>query len=323
LGKVKVPGNLGFKNQAFLKTLVPAHFSASCITDILSHFSEDHNSQLRLKNEQDLMSAEKVRAGLRTRYVGQTVYYWPAVGSTNDELKRLADAGAPEGALAIADEQVAGRGRLDRSWVAPAGSSLLMSLLFRPAFLAPVEAQQLTMICSLAAADAVVQVTGLQPALKWPNDLILEGRKLAGVLTELGFATETGASGAALAWAIVGVGLNVNVDFAAPAFRRDWPDLAGTAISLQMAAGRPISRLRLLHSYLLAVEIRYTALRAGQSPHAEWAGRLATLGRPVTVSTPDGLHQGIADGVDEAGALLLRRPDGQVVRILAGDVMLR
>jgi BirA family biotin operon repressor/biotin-[acetyl-CoA-carboxylase] ligase len=255
--------------------------------------------------------AEVIRSGLATRFVGQTVYFWPVIGSTNDELKQLAEAGAPEGTLAIADEQRAGRGRLDRTWVAPAGSSLLMSLLFRPAFLAPTQAQQLTMLCSLAAADAVAEVTGLQPGLKWPNDLLLNGKKLAGLLTELGFEGER------LAWGIVGVGLNVNVDLSG------WPGLADTAISLAMVLGQPVSRLRLLQSYLTGVEARYEALRAGHSPHREWAARLVTLGQPVTVNAPDGVYQGVAEDVDEAGALWLCQTDGRVVRILAGDVSLR
>ena len=261
--------------------------------------------------ERGPLPAETIRSGLRTRFVGQTVYYWPAIGSTNDELKQLADEGAPEGTLAIADEQLAGRGRLGRTWVAPAGSSLLMSLLFRPVFLAPTQAQQLTMVCSLAAADAITDITSLQPGLKWPNDLFLDGKKLAGVLTELGFEGER------LAWAVVGMGLNVDTDFS------DWPDLADTAISLATALGQPVSRLQLLRSYLAGVEARYEALRAGHSPHREWAARLVTLGQPVTVNAPDGAYRGIAEDVDEAGALLLRSPDGQMMRILAGDVTLQ
>jgi len=282
------------------------------------------------------LSTEAIRNGLTTRYVGHSIYYWSTIGSTNDELKQLAqEEGAPEGTLAIADDQSAGRGRLDRKWMAPAGSSLLMSLLFRPAFLDPAHAQQLTMICSLAAADAVSEVTGLQPDLKWPNDLLLQGKKLAGVLTELGFGEEdtltshpdeasgspstdvSPSSWVGLAWVVVGMGLNINLDFT------DWPDLADTATSLSLALGRPVSRLPLLHRWLAGVEDRYDALRAGQSPHHEWAARLATVGQSVTVTAPDGVHRGIAEGVDEAGALLLRQPDSQVKRILAGDVTLR
>jgi BirA family biotin operon repressor/biotin-[acetyl-CoA-carboxylase] ligase len=275
------------------------------------------------------LKTETIQAGLRTRFIAQTIYYWPSVGSTNDELKRLAEGGAPEGALAITDEQLAGRGRLERRWMAPFGSSLLMSLLFRPTFLASTQAQQLTMICSLAVADAVANVTGLQPALKWPNDLLLEGKKLGGVLTELGFShtVDTGQGQdyetTRLSWVIVGVGLNVNADFTSPTARRDWPALADTAISLAMVLGRPVSRLSLLQSYLTGVETRYEAMRAADSPYQEWVERLATLGQQVAVTTPDGVYQGVAEEVDETGALLLRQLGGQVVRIFTGDVTLR
>ncbi len=264
----------------------------------------------------DNLSPGAIRAGLRTQYIGQTIYYWPAIGSTNDELKRLADEGVPEGTLAITDEQLAGRGRLKRRWIAPAGTSLLTSLLFRPTFLAPTQAQQLTMICSLAAADAVREVTGLRPALKWPNDLLLDGKKLAGILTELGF-------GGQLAWVVVGLGLNVNVDFASEALRNDWPDLSDTATSLALSMRQPVSRLQLLQSYLAGVEARYDALRAGHSPHQEWVARLATLGQRVTISAPEAVYEGVAEGVDETGALLLRQTNGEAVRILTGDVTLR
>lgn len=277
------------------------------------------------------LSAETIRVWLRTQYIGRTIYYWPAITSTNDELRRLAEQGAPEGSLAITDEQLSGRGRMQRKWIAPPGSSLLMSLLFRPTFLAPAQAQQLTMICSLAAADAVTQVTGAQVDLKWPNDLLLEGKKLGGVLTELGFAHTPAnwhsASGGdhqdVLAWAIVGVGLNVNVDFTSRAIRLHWPELADVAISLSAFLGRPVPRLPLLQSYLSGVETRYEALRAQDSPYQEWVERLATLGQQVTVGTPHGVYQGLAEGVDEAGALLLRLPDDRVQRVLTGDVTLR
>jgi BirA family biotin operon repressor/biotin-[acetyl-CoA-carboxylase] ligase len=265
------------------------------------------------KTSDDILSAAAIAAATHTRWLGRPVYYWPAVGSTNDELKRLAEAGAPEGTLAIADEQTAGRGRLERSWLAPPGSSLLMSLLFRPTFLPPARIQQLTMICALALADAVAEVTGVEVDLKWPNDIQLSGKKLAGILTELGFD-------AALrpAWAVVGTGLNVNLDFAG------LPQLVDMATSLSLTLGRLVPRLPLLRAYLASLEARYDALRTGATAHHEWADRLATLGKSVTITTASGEHAGVAEAVDDTGALLLRRcTDGILMRILAGDVTLR
>lgn len=258
------------------------------------------------------LCAEAIRAALSTLVIGQRVHFWPSIGSTNDELKRLADAGAPEGTLAIADHQHAGRGRLQRRWEASAGTSLLLSILFRPFFLAPDRAQLLTMLCALAASDAVKRVAGLQPDLKWPNDLVLHGKKLAGILTELACEPD----GERLSWVVVGLGLNVNQDFDA------WPELAETAISLKLALGRPVPRLPLLQAFLAEVEARYEALRAGHSPQPEWAARLIALGQIVVVASGERIVHGVAEGVDETGALLLRLPDGAQERILTGDVSL-
>jgi BirA family biotin operon repressor/biotin-[acetyl-CoA-carboxylase] ligase len=242
--------------------------------------------------------------------VGRRVYHFAALDSTNDFLAKLAAEGAPEGTVVSADEQTAGRGRLGRSWLAPAGSCLLFSLLFRPAFLAPAQAQRLTMACSLAAAEAVEAETGLEVGLKWPNDLLVGRRKLGGILTEL--ATQ----GTRLDYAIVGIGLNVNVDFRGRA-------LADSATSIAQELGRLFLRLPLLLAILRRIDERYLALQGGDSLHGEWAARLVTLGQPVQVTAPEGRYAGRAVGVDEDGALLLRLPDGDTVRILAGDVTLR
>ena len=259
----------------------------------------------------DALSAEAIRAGLDTRFVGRNLVYLPETGSTNTEARRLAQAGAPEGALVIADYQTAGRGRLDRRWLAPPGSSLLLSLIFRPA-LAPHQAQRLTMICGLALLEAVEAETGLRLGLKWPNDALIGGRKVAGILTELSLR------GAAVDYAVVGMGLNVNLD---PARLPD--DLLAPATSLSHELGRPVDRLSLLWAFLRAVERRYLALQAGRSPQAEWARHLVTLGQPVTVSAGGATFGGLAEGVDADGALLVRREDGRVQRVLAGDVTLR
>ncbi len=276
------------------------------------------------------LSGDLIRHRLKTHTFGQNVVYIEKIGSTNVELKALARGGAPEGLLYITDEQLAGRGRLKRRWVAPAESSLLFSLLFRPGdFLAPAQAQRLTMICALAMADAIHTQTGLMPDIKWPNDLLWkDGKKLAGILTELEIEHDR------LAWVVVGIGVNVNLDFRRHTDldrqnrgREDngGPPLMQTATSLSMILGRDTSadRLPILQQFLVNVEQRYDALKQGRLPHEEWSARLAGVGQPATVTAPDRVYRGVVVGVDENGALLLREEDGTITAILAGDVSLR
>ena len=219
-------------------------------------------------------------------------------------------SGACEGLLVVADEQTAGRGRMRRNWWAPPGAALLTSLLFRPP-LPPEHVQQLTMLCALAAADAVTECTGLSVALKWPNDLLVQDRKLAGLLAEAAF------KGACLDFVVVGVGINVNMDFVSA------PEFITPATSLRLALGHPVARLDLLVIYLDGVARRYAQLKVGRSPYEEWAGRLVTLGRMVCVRQVDETFEGIAEGVDPDGALLLRTADGACRRLLAADVSLQ
>jgi BirA family biotin operon repressor/biotin-[acetyl-CoA-carboxylase] ligase len=260
------------------------------------------------------LSVESIGKGLTTTLVGRKAIYYGSIGSTNDVARELAVEGAPEGTLVIADEQMAGKGRLGRRWLAPPGTSLLMSLLFRPHFLAPYQAQRLTMICSLAVVEAIEAVTGLATAIKWPNDIVVQGKKAGGILTELG------AIGEHLDYAVVGLGLNVNLDFGVG---ETMGELAATATSLSQELGREVSRLALLWRILKNVEGRYQRLRAGELPHDEWASRLVTLDHHIVVDTPQGVVEGWAEGVDADGALILRTRCGERQRVLAGDVTLR
>ncbi|MGA9351344.1 MAG: biotin--[acetyl-CoA-carboxylase] ligase [Anaerolineae bacterium] len=256
------------------------------------------------------LSAENIRRGLKTDLIGLSIVYYSSLSSTNDLLKELAVQGAPEGTLVIADEQTTGKGRLGRRWLAPPGTSLLMSLLFRPELVLK-QAQRLTMICSLAMADAVEGLTGLPVGLKWPNDILIRGKKAGGILTELG------TTGRHLDYVVVGMGLNVNLAIST------LPELRGMATSLSQELAWEVSRLELLWKILEGIEIRYKSLRRGESPHEEWAARLINLARQMQVTTPHGVLAGLAEGVDADGALILRTSDGQRKRILAGDVTLQ
>lgn len=257
------------------------------------------------------LSVPAILDGLGTRLIGQTVVYRAELDSTNDEAKRLARAGTPEGTLIISDYQTQGRGRLDRDWVAPCGTSLLMSIVFRPE-LAPHQVQRLTMSCGLAVADAIEQGTGLRADLKWPNDVVIAGAKLGGILTEIEL------KGSQVEFAIVGMGLNVNLD---PELLPEGLSMPATSLRHEMRA--EVARLPLLHAILRRIEDRYSALRAGVSPRDEWAGRLTALGKLVAVREGDSVVEGVAEGVDADGALLVRLADGSLQVVLAGDVSLR
>jgi len=262
-----------------------------------------------MKRANDL-STETIRDALTTRRLGRPALYFPSIGSTNDELLARAAAGATEGLLAVADAQTAGRGRLERAWWAPPGSSLLMSLLLRPP-IPPSRAGQLTMCLGLAAVEGIEAVTGLRPALKWPNDLLLDGSKLGGMLSELRLAGER------LDYTVLGLGLNVNLAFDGPGVPAD---IAATAISLSGALGRPVDRLPLLVAILARCEAWYDRLLGGASPHRAWADRLDTLGRAIAVALPNGTIHGVATGVTPEGALLVRDAAGRLQTVWAGDV---
>lgn len=255
----------------------------------------------------DELSAAAICKALRSDFFGRQVVYCPTIGSTNSVAKTLAQQGAPEGTLVIADEQTAGRGRLGRRWLAPRGTCLLFSLVFRPGLKVD-RAQALNMICGLGVRQAIHELTALPAQLKWPNDIMLHGRKTGGILTEMS------SSGECLEYVVVGIGLNVNVDLSAlPA------EFKATSIAHEL--GRTIPRLPLLQKALRLIEQRYSALRAGESPLADWAAALETIGQRVQLHTGQGVWQGLATGVDDEGALLLRLDDGHLRRVLLGDIV--
>jgi BirA family biotin operon repressor/biotin-[acetyl-CoA-carboxylase] ligase len=264
-----------------------------------------------------------------TEFLGRSIVYRPSVTSTNDVAKELARHGTSEGTLVVADEQTAGRGRRGRQWIAPAGTSLLASLVFYPddapapmlrqgtrlgagaseAAASPtMTVQRVVMASGLGVLDGIAATIGVSARLKWPNDIVLDSRKLGGILAEAGFTDER------IDYVVVGLGLNVN--FAAASV----PELAETATSLSDALGRQIERELLLAAILGAIESWYRRGQAGESLLTEWSARLVTPGQLVCVATPWGNEEGRAESVDAEGALVLRRADGTFVRITIGDV---
>ncbi len=260
----------------------------------------------------ELLLPEAIAAGLATVRFGRRIYHYERIGSTNDVARDLARAGAPEGTVVIAEEQTSGRGRRGRTWLAPPRSCLLVSLIFRPPLPAG-EAFRLTMLTAVAAAGAVEKVSGIAPEIKWPNDLLVDGKKLAGILSEAATIEDR------LEYAVVGLGLNVNFD---PARH---PEIAATATSLSTLSGGEVSRVQLLQALLAEIEARYETLVPGMVDvlWQEWQHRLGTLGRQVVVTEGGRSEYGLAEAVAPDGSLLLRRADGSLLTVAVGDVSLR
>jgi BirA family transcriptional regulator, biotin operon repressor / biotin---[acetyl-CoA-carboxylase] ligase len=236
-----------------------------------------------------------------------------SIDSTNRYLLDEARAGAAEGLVAVADHQDAGRGRLGRVWSAPAGSSLLVSVLLRPG-LAPDRLMLVTMTAGVALAEAVELVAGFTVGLKWPNDLVVDDRKLAGLLAE----ADLPAGATAPAAVVVGAGCNVQWDTFPP-------ELGATATACNLEAGHPVDRDALLAAFLDRLAERYASV--GRDPDgvaAAYRARLATVGRRVRVelgTTAGGRTlEGVAAGVDAEGRLLVDTGDGERHRLTAGDV---
>jgi BirA family biotin operon repressor/biotin-[acetyl-CoA-carboxylase] ligase len=264
---------------------------------------------------------EIILPDLPTQVIGHPVRHYPQVGSTNELARRAAADGAAEGLVLSTDDQTAGRGRLGRGWAAPPGTSILMSALLRPSWLAPADAFAITMLAGVALCEAVEDVAPLSAGLKWPNDLLLPARtpggpdlrKAAGILSEIEL------DDGAVAWVVIGIGVNVNW---APEGIVDGRDLGEVATSVGAAVGHDVDRMALLRALLVRLDQRYVALRSGARDelYGAWRGRLAMLGQPTTVRLPYGQISGVAEGVDQSGSLLVRGADGVLHTIVAGDV---
>jgi BirA family biotin operon repressor/biotin-[acetyl-CoA-carboxylase] ligase len=268
----------------------------------------------------DMLTPDLIQSDLPTTIVGRAVEHYTRTASTNDLVRQQARAARAEGLVVLAEEQTAGRGRLDRGWAAPAGSSLLMSLLLRPSWLPPADSFALTMLAAVGLCEAVEQVAPLHARLKWPNDLMLSVaavaaplRKAAGILSEIELA------GDQIAWVAIGIGVNVNWSPSGIVGERD---LAEIATSVSVAAGQPIDRLALLRALLIRLDERYIALRQGRREelYDAWRDRLATLGQPVDVRLHHSVLHGVAEGVEPSGGLRVRDDHGLLHTIIAGDV---
>ena len=262
--------------------------------------------------ESGALTPAALQKSLRAAVFGHQVFYYPSIGSTNDRALDLAAAGEPEGAVVLAEEQTGGRGRRERVWQSPARLGIYVSLILRPCVPAP-RAPLFTFTAAVTVADALRGVGRVPAAIKWPNDVVVGRRKIAGILGE------TRGSDPIIREMVLGIGLNVNQraeDFG--------PEVAGRATSLRIETGAPADRPPLLAAILEGFERRYSRLIGGQPAEMlrEWQALSALpRGRSVVVEGPSGRLEGQITGVDEEGALLLRLPDGGTVRVPFGEIV--
>ena len=255
----------------------------------------------------DVLSPELVTSGLKTRFIGQRVIYFPRYGSTMEAARQEAKQASAEGTVVIAEAQTAGKGRAKRAWLSPKGSISLSVVLYPDISRLP----YLIMLASVAVAQSIEAVAGLETKLKWPNDVLVKGKKVCGILIE------NELKGDRVAWAVIGIGINVNIRM------RDFPEIADTATSLYDELGKELSRVGIIRSLLVELERLYLSLGNGEDIYQEWRDRLITLGKRVQVISGEDVLQGVAEDVSKDGTLLLRHNDGQLSHIVAGDVTLR
>jgi len=267
----------------------------------------------RLKNRPDLLLPYEISDTLSTKILGQgEIYYFSEIDSTNIEAKKHANLGCPEGSIVLAETQNGGRGRLSRSWFSPTGKGIWLSVVLRPSFY-PYDAPKCTLMAAVAVTKAIRNVTGVECGIKWPNDILYQGKKVVGILTEMSAEFD------AINHVVIGMGINVNIK------EQEFPaELIDVATSLSVITGHDISRLALLHAVLAQLENAYDGViqRGFSEMLDEWRELSVTLGKKVNVVGCGREFSGLAVDIDNDGALLVQTDDA-LEKVLAGDVSIR
>ena len=266
----------------------------------------------RLEKAPDLLSPEQIQAGLSTKAFGRSIHYFEQIGSTQDEALRLAENGAEEGTLVVAETQTAGRGRKRRYWVSPRGTGVYLSLILRPT-IEPFKMAQIPIVTGISVRDTISRMTGFQARTKWPNDVMLKEKKVAGILTEMRAEPDK------VHYIIVGIGINVNPSGLLP------KELRATATSVSDVVGRPVSRPGLVQNLLRDLEHAYDRFTGvGFEPFRDrWRQSDQTFNTWVTIEDNTGSHVVYALDMDKDGALVVADEQGHRRRVTAGDVTLK
>ena len=265
----------------------------------------------KLMGSPDALHADDLLARLgKTKVIGRDIRVFEETTSTNDVMEKLARDGVKEGVVVFAESQTKGRGRLGRKWLSPTRQGLWLSVLLRPE-LRPQETTQLTVASATALRRAIKTVTGLTADIKWPNDVLLGGKKVVGILTEMSAEVDR------VRHVILGIGVDVN--------QEDFPpELRKLATSLKVETGVAISRAELATEILRELDFDYDRIGGGKFAQVadEWEASCATIGKNVSVQMGTRLIRGYAEALDDDGALLVRTEHGHLERIIGGDVTL-
>jgi len=301
-----------------------AHFDVSrnAIWKTINQLREDgyqieavSNKGYKLTENPDILSEAEISSRLTTKWVARNLVYYAETDSTNIRIRHLSEEGAEEGTLAVADVQNAGRGRRGRSWVTPAGEAIMMSILLKPT-ISPDTAPMLTLVMALAVCKAIEEVTGLDAYIKWPNDIVVNGKKVCGILTEMNMEYDY------IRDVVIGVGINTNQP-SKESFNEEYREHAS---SLRMENGSIVNRASLIATCMEKFETYYEAfIKAGNLEliKDEYALHLINTGKTVRVLDPKGAFEGIARGITELGELIVELEDGSETLVYAGEVSVR
>lgn len=265
-----------------------------------------------LVNEDEIFGQHELESRMHTKWAGHPVHFYEKLGSTNIQAKLDAEAGAEEGLLVVADKQTAGRGRRGRSWNSPSGCNVYFTLLLKPKY-QPNLASMVTLVMAMAVADGIRKTCDVSVGIKWPNDIVIDGKKVCGMLTEMNLERDY------IHYVVLGVGINVaKQEFA--------PEIKATAVTLEEACGRKIPRATLVANVMQVFETYYAQFCRDLSLAPLLDGYnelLVNRGRQVRVLDPKGEFVGVSQGINTTGELLVETEDGKIIPVYAGEVSVR
>ena len=265
-----------------------------------------------LKDLEDVYGQHELESRMETRWAGHPVLFYDSINSTNQQAKLNAENGCGQGTLVVTDMQTSGRGRRGKAWSSPPETNVYFTLILKPEY-DPDCVSMVTLVMALAVAEGIRATCGIEVGIKWPNDIVADGKKLCGMLTEMSMERDY------IHHVVVGVGINVRPqEFA--------PEIAGTAVSLEQICGKKISRAKLIANVMKAFEDYYDRFEQehGLSGLLEQYNRLlVSRDREVCVLDPKGEYRGISRGVNARGELLVELADGRVTEVYAGEVSVR